>query len=162
MTMSHPLQVRNVMSRDVVSVSLADSLHDALELIVANRVSGLPVVNRHDQCVGMLSMSDLIELTHEMDDDVHSLGSNEYGGSFFERLSEELGAERVSERMSKNVVTVGPEVKLTEAAGTMLSNRVHRLPVVDEAQQLLGILSTTDIVSAVAAGLAEPADPHPC
>ena len=68
------VRVQDVMSRDVVSVGLNDTLHAALELIVENRVSALPVVNGRGQCVGMLSTSDLIDLTHELDDELQNIG----------------------------------------------------------------------------------------
>ncbi len=163
-TTTNQPRVQDVMSKHVVAVSPADTLHEALELIVENRVSALPVVDGREHCVGMLSTSDLIDLTHELDDEVHNLGRTDESGRpwLFERLTETFGSERVSEQMTESVATIGPEIPLTEAAGMMLRNRVHRLPVVDDKERLLGILSTTDIVAAVAAGLAKKAHSHHC
>ncbi len=163
-TTTNQLRVKDVMSKDVVAVSPADTLHEALELIVENRVSALPVVDGRDRCVGMLSTSDLIDLTHELDDETHNLGRSDESGRpwLFERLTEAFGSERVSGQMTENVATIGPEIPLSEAAAMMLRNRVHRLPVVDDNQRLLGILSTTDIVAAVADGLARNARSHDC
>ena len=163
-TTTNQLRVKDVMSKDVVAVSPADTLHEALELIVENRVSALPVVDGRDRCVGMLSTSDLIDLTHELDDEVHNLGRTDESGRpwLFERLTEAFRSERVSEQMTESVATIGPEIPLSAAAGIMVRNRVHRLPVVDDRKRLLGILSTTDIVAAVADGLAEKAHLHHC
>ncbi len=124
----------------------------------------MPVVDGRDRCVGMLSTSDLIDLTHDLDDEVHNLGRSDESGRpwLFERLTEAFGSERVSEQMTESVATIGPEIPLSEAAGIMLRNRVHRLPVVDDRKRLLGILSTTDIVAAVADGFAEKAHLHHC
>ncbi len=160
-TTTNQPRVKDVMSKDVVAVSPADTLHEALELIVDNRVSALPVVDGRDRCVGMLSTSDLIDLTHELDDETHHLGRSDESGRpwLFERLTEAFGSERVSEQMTESVATIGPEVPLSEAAGMMLRNRVHHLPVVDDKERLLGILSTTDIV---AAGFAKKAHSHDC
>jgi len=161
---TNQLRVREVMSKDVVVVSPADTLHDAFELIVENRVSALPVVDGHDRCVGMLSTSDLIDLTHELEDELQNLGRADESGRplLIERLAEAFGGEKVSAYMTESVAMIGAEIPLSEAAGMMLRNRVHRLPVVDDRKRLLGILSTTDIVAAVADGLAKMAHSHDC
>ena len=150
------LRVRDVMNRDVVAINPDDTLHEALDLIVENRVSALPVVNGHDQCVGMLSTSDLIELTHDLDDEIQNLGRAEPSQRpwLVEQLSQALGAERVSEQMTPDVETINPEVTVPEAAAAMLRNRVHRLPVTDAGGRLLGIVSTVDIMRVVANGVA--------
>lgn len=149
------LRVRDIMNRDVVAVNPDDSLHEALDLIVENRVSALPVVNSHNQCVGMLSTSDLIELTHDLDDELQNLGRAEPSQRpwLVEQLSRALGGERVSEQMSPDVETISPEVSVPEAAATMLRNRVHRLPVTEANGKLLGIISTVDIMRIVANGV---------
>ena len=149
------IRVQDVMSKHVVAVGPEDTLHDAMSLIVENRVSALPVVDGHERCIGMLSTSDLINLTHDLDDEVHNIGrTNENERPWlFERLAEVFGSERVSEQMTENVAAIAPEMSLAEAAALMLRNRVHRLPVVNEKERLLGILSTTDILGVVADGL---------
>ena len=55
-TTTNELRVKDVMSKHVVAISPADTLHEALELIVENRVSALPVVDGRERCVGMLWM----------------------------------------------------------------------------------------------------------
>jgi len=60
----------------------------------------------------------------------------------------DLGRRQVHEVMTPDVITVGPETTLVEAARKLLSNRIHRLPVVDEKNRLLGVVSTTDLLAA--------------
>ncbi|MDP6444402.1 MAG: CBS domain-containing protein [Pirellulaceae bacterium] len=148
------IRVKELMSRDVVTVGPSDTLHDAMQLLVENRVAALPVVNSRDQCVGMLSTSDLIEVTQELDDEVHNLGRTDSTNPpwLIQRLADCLGSELVSEQMSTDVAVVGPDARLSEAAATMLRNRVHRLPVLDESLRLRGIISTMDIMGVVAQG----------
>lgn len=148
------MRVKDVMSKDVVAVNPNDTLHEALDLIVENRVSALPVINGTGQCVGMLSTSDLIDLTHDLDDEIQNLGRSEASQRpwLVEQLSQALGAERVSEQMTPDVETIGPEVSVPDAAAAMVRNRVHRLPVADDNGRLLGIVSTVDIMRAVANG----------
>ena len=75
---------------------------------------------------------------------------------FIEKIAEhDLGRRKVSELMTDTVATVGPDTSLTDAAREMLRDRVHRLPVVDEKQRLLGIVSTMDLLGAFADGAPE-------
>jgi CBS domain-containing protein len=146
------VRVKDVMSKHVVAVSPVDTLYDAIDMMVENRVSALPVIDAHERCVGMLSTTDLIDLTHELEDDDYNVDRANANGQrwLYGRLAEDFGAQRVSEQMTLDVATIGPETSISDAASAMLRNRVHRLPVVDEKQRLLGILSTTDIVTSVA------------
>ncbi len=148
------LRVKDVMSKEVVAVNPSDTLHEALELIHENHVSALPVVNGHDQCVGMLSTSDLIELTHDLDEEIHNLGrADETQRSWLvEKLSHALGTEPVSQQMTPDVETIDQEASLPNAAAAMLRNRVHRLPVTNSNGRLIGIVSTIDVMRVVASG----------
>ncbi|HRX78263.1 MAG: CBS domain-containing protein [Planctomycetaceae bacterium] len=152
------LRVKDVMSKHVVAVNPSDSLHEALELICENRVSALPVVDGHGHCVGILTTSDLIELTHELDDELHNLGrvNDSKPQWLIEQLAKAMGSERVSEQMTPDVAAICPEATIPEAAALMLRNRVHHLPVVDNNNLLRGIVSTMDILSIVAEGVPSP------
>jgi CBS domain-containing protein len=149
------LQVKDVMSKHVVAVNPGDSLHEALDLICENRVSALPVVDGHGHCVGILTTSDLIELTHELDDELRNLGrlNDSKPQWLIEQLAKALGSERVSEQMTPDVAAIRPEATVAEAAASMLRNRVHHLPVVDANNVLRGIVSTMDILGVVAEGV---------
>lgn len=146
------LKVKDIMSKHVVAVNPSDSLHEALDLICENRVSALPVVDGRGHCVGILTTSDLIELTHELDDELQNLGRvNESKPQWLvEQLTKALGSERVSEQMTPDVASVHSETTVPEAAAVMLRNRIHHLPVVDENNCLRGIVSTMDILGVVA------------
>jgi CBS domain-containing protein len=152
------LRVKDVMSKHVVAVNPSDSLHEALDLICENRVSALPVVDGHGHCVGILTTSDLIDLTHELDDELQNLGrvNDSKPQWLIEQLAKALGSERVSEQMTPDVASVHPEASVPEAAALMLRNRVHHLPVVDKGNRLQGIVSTMDILGVVAEGVAQP------
>jgi len=55
----------------------------------------------------------------------------------------------VKDIMTRKVITVGPETTLREVARTLFENHISGVPVVDESNRLLGVLSETDIVAAV-------------
>ena len=150
-------RVRELMSRDVVALNASDTIHDALTLMGENRVSALPVVDKKNRCVGILSTSDLVDMTRDVDDDLHHLDLVDPSSRRFllEKLAHSLGAESVQSFMSESVATVHAETTLAQATKELLRNRVHHLPVVDAHEHLIGIISTMDVLSEFADGAPE-------
>lgn len=148
-------RVRDVMSTDLVAVNPCDSVSDAMRLLVENRVSALPVVDGHERCVGVLSGTDLLQLALQLGGDLEALNSSE--GLDHELLIEKLehtgfSTQTVQEMMTPTAVTVHQESTLIQAAAAMTRNRVHRLAVTDSKGKLLGLVSTMDIIRALAEG----------
>ncbi len=149
-TSTKPVRIKDILTRDVVAVEPDDSLYEALTLMAENRVSALPVVNGKGQCVGIISSTDIISLTRELTEELDEYPMFESSHQWLlDQLEEhDLGRRQVHEVMTPDVITVGPETTLVEAARKLLSNRIHRLPVVDEKNRLLGVVSTTDLLAA--------------
>ena len=182
------LQVRDVMTRDVITLSPEHTLREAMELLSREHVSGAPVV-RGLQVVGVVSASDLMEFAaalpplsdaevepldvRVLDENVEELPGEdleEQAASWFlarwrderpdvdERIVEAgestwsaLDEHTVSEVMTPGVVSIRPTDPLAAAADLMRRRRLHRTLVMEKSR-LVGILSTTDIVAAVADG----------
>ena len=123
------MQVVDLMSTDVITVSADTGIRDAARLMVRNRVSGLPVVSMEGTLVGIITEADFLRLEVE-----HQEGASGPG-------------ESVGGVMSSGVVTTAPGTTIYDAAKMMTFQDVKRLPVVDEEQRLLGIISRADIVS---------------
>jgi CBS domain-containing protein len=145
----------DVLSKDVVTVSADDTLQTALELMAENRLTALPVVDGKGHCAGILSASDVVEITREMNEEMHDVGRSDEAS--YQWLTENLADHDMARRtvrefMSDNLATVSSESMLVEAAADMLRHRVHRLPVVESKGELIGILSTMDILKAFVAG----------
>lgn len=143
-------RVKDVMSRQVVSIHHKETLHEALQLMTENKVAAIPVVDSHDHCVGVLSTSDLMEVTREVDDELdrHENDDSPHGW-LISLLADSLGHRHIDTLMTNSVASVGPEATLVDASAEMLRNHVHRLPVVDPSGHLKGIVSTTDILEAL-------------
>lgn len=145
--------VRDVMTRHVVVANPGDAVSDALKLMVENRVSALPVVDGHDRCVGVISSTDLLQLALQLGGELEALNTAE--GLAHELLIEKLehtgfSNQVVNEIMTRVAVTVQPETTLAAAAAAMVRNQVHRLAVTDAKGKLIGLISTVDIVGALA------------
>lgn len=150
-------RVKDLMTKDVVTVGTQDSIGEALTLMSENRVSALPVVDSHNRCVGMLSTSDLVDMTRELDYDLSLMSVDDSGafGILLARLSERSGEESVQSFMSDSVTAIGPETPIAVATREMLCNQIHHLPVVNDHGRLVGIVSSIDILAEFADGAPE-------
>jgi CBS domain-containing protein len=183
------LQVRDVMTRDVITLSPEHTLREAMELLARHHVSGAPVV-LGPEVLGVVSGHDLMEFAAALppvtdaepepldlawveEEDLlvpaESEAQAEAAAWFASRWRHEvpdvddriveagertwsaLDEHTVSEVMTRGVVALRPAVSLAAAADLMRRRRLHRVLVMD-AGELHGVLSTTDIVSAVADG----------
>jgi CBS domain-containing membrane protein len=133
-------RVRDLMSRPVKTLARNDKLSIADTLMRAARIRHLPVVDDEGRLVGIASQRDLF-----FNALVRALG---FGSAARDRM---LDSIVVKEVMTEDVVTTTPEVEIAAAAQVMVDRKIGCLPVV-EAQALVGILSESDIVSALARG----------
>ncbi len=143
------MQVAEVMTREVVTVAPGDTLRRAAQLMTEHQVSGLPVVD-DGRLVGMLTESDFIK---------HSSGPGRrrWIDTLFGR-SEPSGAAKVEDLMTKRPVTIAPDRPLRDAGRLMIDADVKRLPVVDGAGGVLGILSRADVMKSYSRSDTEIAD----
>jgi CBS domain-containing protein len=125
----------DLMTIDPVVVAIDAAIEEAEELMRTYRVSGLPVVDVHGSLVGVISQTDLVHLGSP---EVRSLIRHENSGI------------RVGEVMSRPPVTIPMSTSLVEAARVMVTERVHRLVVVDDHQRPRGVVSAMDFVSLAA------------
>lgn len=144
---------REVMTRDVVTVNRAASVTDVARLLVEHKVSGLPVVDEEHRVVGMITEGDLIY----KDKKVHMPAFLEIlGGVIYlenpQRIVNDLKkmtATKVAEVMTSKVYTVKEDATMEDIATIMVERQVNRLPVVDQAGKLVGIISRQDLVKAM-------------
>ncbi|MBS3900152.1 MAG: CBS domain-containing protein [Dethiobacter sp.] len=144
---------REVMTRDVVTVTLAASVTEVARLLVEHKVSGLPVVDEKHRVVGMITEGDLIY----KDKKVHMPAFLEIlGGVIYlenpQRIVNDLKkmtATKVAEVMTNKVYTVKEDASMEDIATIMVERQVNRLPVVDQDGKLVGIISRQDLVKAM-------------
>jgi CBS domain-containing membrane protein len=146
-------QVRDLMTFHAVTVAPDDTVKDALDLLVANNVAALPVVDEANRCVGVISATDLLGFAQERGEDFEAFYAAE--GLSRELLIEHLERADFSDIVVKQAMTptpivIGPEAPLSEAARIMVEYGVHHLAVVENRHRFLGVLSSLDIVRALA------------
>jgi CBS domain-containing protein len=129
------LVVGDVMSLDPITVSVDASIEQAQDILRANHITGLPVVDADGELVGVLSQSDLV------------WGPGLHVSALLRKQPSGL---RVGELMTSPAVTVSLDEAVIEAARVMLRHRVHRLVAVDGRGRPVGVLSATDYVTLAA------------
>jgi CBS domain-containing protein len=133
-----PSTVSEIMTREVISVDEDDSLQNLLESMRALRFRHLPVTD-DDRLIGLITERDLLRASTS-DLLPHSSAQ---GRELFERF-------RVRDVMVRDVAVVHPETTVIGAAQLLREKRVGCLPVIDANNVLLGILTTSDCVAALA------------
>lgn len=134
------MQVNELMSRPVVTISPAASLKAAARLMTEKSVSGLPVVS-NGELVGIITEGDLVDTTATP----HPRATR-WWDSILRRTRTEPAPPAVSSAMTGHVITISPTATHTEAARMMVANDVKRLVVVDTEGRVIGVVSRSDIV----------------
>ena len=156
-TPSAHLAARDIMQRDLIAVDRGDSLQEAMSLITENHVTGLPVLDSKDRCVGLISATDILNFEQEHSEFTAEANANlarhydsDTGRWESVRVTsyalEEFSEVRVEQVMATHLVSALPDAPLLEVARTMIREKVHRVLVIDEDQHLLGIVSAFDFV----------------
>jgi CBS domain-containing membrane protein len=132
--MSGSMQVRELMSTDLVTLTEDETLAHAQGCMARGRIRQLPVV-RDGKLVGLLTHRDLLAASFSIFAEV------DHGEQ--RRL---FGTVPVVEVMHRDVVTVEPDLPVREAARILLKNKYGCLPVVGPAGELVGILTEADFL----------------
>lgn len=143
------MKVKDIMVKDVRSLSPDISARDALYRILNQHISGLPVIDENGKLVGMFTEKDV--LRYILPSYVEQVGKFIYGQTpkaIINKL-QNLDTVKVKDIMRKDVVTIPPDASLGEAAHIILTQKARRIPVVERGQ-VIGIIAREDILKAFA------------
>jgi len=125
--------ISSIMTREVITLTLEDTLYSAEKRMKKNHIRHMPVV-KGDKLIGLISLSDLQRI------------------SFIDAYSKE-GTEDtpiynmidIRDLMIKNPLTATPKTTILEVSKLLASKEFHSLPVVED-DKLVGIITTTDLL----------------
>ena len=141
------MHVRDVMSKEVVTVHAGTSLPAAAELMVAKKVSGLPVLDAEDRVVGILTGADFMSAMN-----IEGAGiANPLETLVRKRRARKGMGTIVDDIMTRDPITIRAEDTLEHAVQRMDRNKVKRLVVTDNERHVRGIVSRSDMVKLFAA-----------
>ncbi|MFL4909956.1 CBS domain-containing protein [Streptomyces sp. MMS24-I2-30] len=143
MTSGRRYAVSDVMTRKVVALGAKASFKDIVRTLREWQVTALPVLDGDQRVVGVVSEADLLAKEETRD----AGGERDPGTSAADRADPvQAGAVTADQLMSTPAITVTGDATLACAARAMACHRVKRLPVVDGAGRLTGIVSRSDLL----------------
>lgn len=140
-------KVKDIMTEEVISVKENDSVLDAIRTLKKNKISGAPVLDEEGKLAGIISEGDILNLIEYhpfLEPFLELLEDNP------DDIKETLHMARkrkVSEVMTKKVITISPDDSVSKAAKIMWEKKINRLPVVEE-KKIVGIITRADILKA--------------
>lgn len=113
-------RAENVMINDPITIGKDGTVHDALHLMQEYKIGGIPVVDGHQKLIGIVTNRDL-------------------------RFEQDM-KRPISQVMTRdNIVTTSQKTNLEQAAGILQKHKIEKLPVVDENNRLIGLITYKDI-----------------
>ena len=142
------MKVSELMNRDVVTVDEGTSLKEVADVLTERRISGVPVVDADGRLLGVVSEADIV---------LGEQGPLRARGRLLGWIldggladSDRLAAQSAGEAMTKPAVTITTGADVSFAARRMIDAGVKRLPVVDNDERVIGIVTRSDLVRAFA------------
>lgn len=122
--------IRDIMQPQPIVIRRDESLHRALELLIANSISGLPVVEEDGQLAGVLSEKDLLKIFYEPE------------------------AHSVESVMTREPVSFSIDAPLVDVVDCLMANDFRRV-FIHEHNKLVGLVSRADVMPAILKALIE-------
>ncbi|MEM3444460.1 MAG: CBS domain-containing protein [Thermoplasmata archaeon] len=159
------MKVYECMRKRVITIPDTATIKDAVDILAKHNISGAPVVDADGNLVGIISETDIFEKLRTEFRELRLVFPNLplISVSFVEipkekkarEIYEELVNTRVSEIMTRDVVTAAPEDDVGHVVQLMVKHKVNRIPIVTD-HKIKGIITRGDILKAIAKGENEP------
>ena len=120
------LTARDIMTENVVTIQPTCSVRDAIDLLIREQISGLPVVNERERLVGIVTEFALLAVAYD----------------------DTITRDEVSRHMTTDVLTVDVNDPVRKIADLFIVHRVRRVPVMDNGR-IMGLISRRDVLTAL-------------
>lgn len=146
--------VKDWMTREVHTIHPNATILEVTEVLSTNKIHGLPVVDKDGKLVGVISMSDIMAANARVNKSsrpgFYVLGGH-FGGE--EKQQTSVLARQIGDLMSPDILACSEDDPLGEAVRLMASRRLHRVLVKDSQGGVAGIVSSSDVMRALAEAL---------
>jgi CBS domain-containing protein len=145
---------KDIMVKKVITINKSESIEKLSDILIKNKISGVPVVDDSGNLAGIATEGDLIV----KDADIHfpryfklldSIIYLESLDKFKMNLKKYLGT-KVEDIMTVKVKTVKENTPVSEVANIMVKYSINRVPVLDRKGKIVGIITRADIVKSMA------------
>ncbi len=146
------LKAKDIMTKDVITVSPETTVEELGRLFIEKGVSGAPVVDTGGNLVGIITENDLISKNSRLHiptilrlfDAFIPLGTSK-----LEEEIKKMAASTVGEVCARKVITIGEDASADEIATIMDEKKIHLLPVVRQGK-VVGIVGKKDLIRGIA------------
>ena len=146
-------RAKDIMTTDVIVANKNDIIANVANLLIKEKIGGLPVVDEENKVVGIISETDIMKKESHVDS---PRMLNFIQGIIFlddmKKFEDEMRAiapYKVEDLMSKDIITVNENDTFDYVANVMINKSINRVPVVDENNFLKGIICRYDIIKAM-------------
>lgn len=146
-------RAKDIMTTDVIVANKNDIIANVANLLIKEKIGGLPVVDEENKVVGIISETDIMKKESHVDS--RRMLNFIQGIIFlddmkkFEDEMRAIAAYKVEDLMSKDIITVNENDTFDYVANVMINKSINRVPVVDENNFLKGIICRYDIIKAM-------------
>lgn len=143
--------IKDIMTKEVIVVSKDDTVEKSANLLARYKLSGLPVVDNEGYIKGIITEGDLIKHNSKVEVPafLEILGGIIYldnPNKYLDNVKKSMG-HFVQTVMTDDVTTISPDETVEAAASLLVRKKVSKLPVVDDAGKVIGIVSRRDIMN---------------
>lgn len=132
--MKQKVPVEQIMTTKLVTLTLSDTLYDAEKLFKQYKIRHIPIVE-NKKLIGILSYSDLLKISYaDMVDEEENVSAIVYD------------MYNISQVMAKVLIKALPSDTIKSVTETLAVQSFHSIPIVDEHENLVGIVTTTDLL----------------
>lgn len=149
------MKARDVMVSPAITVNPSASVREVAKIFLERRISAVPVVDEQGKLIGIVSEGDLMHRAEAGTERKRSWWLQGFIGD--ETLAAEYvkaHARKVTDVMTRRVITASPDSPLHEIASLLENNSIKRVPIVKDGQ-VVGIVSRANLIQAVASGRKE-------
>jgi CBS domain-containing protein len=120
------LTARDIMTEGVITIRPASTIQEAIETLLSERISGLPVVDDRGRLVGIVTEFAMLAVAYD----------------------EHVLSDTVAQHMTTDLLTVDVDDAVRKVADLCVVHRVRRVPVLDHGK-LVGLIARSDVLRAV-------------
>lgn len=147
------LKAKDIMTTNVITVKSDITVGELSNILLKNKVSGVPVVNKEDKLIGIVTEADIIKDNVKIQFPFYfdPLMVSAYIVDF-EKYNENVKDylnTKVEDIMSQRVKTASPQTPINEIANIMANSKVNRVPIIDDDRKVVGIVTRADVIKSM-------------
>ena len=151
------MKVKDIMAKDVVTVKPSMKISDVARLLTTHRIHGVPVVNKKNVPMGIITMSDFFIRNYEnvslhLPSYIDFLKKSKFHSNASpgqKKSSAKIIRSRAEDIMSKDCVTIQADMDGDDLLERYRTSCLKTIPVVDNTGKLVGIVTRSDIIKLI-------------